>query len=523
MKKNIFPRKAMALCLTVVFLLVFLGVAFAEVEEEETRGRGFVLFGISKLYEGSEKLRGGVIQLLDGNKRLVEGLDALSEGLDENIAGNLSQVKSGIDGKMLPGLDAILHGMVDKIVPGLSDMKKGLDGEVVPGLIELRAGLRDKMSPGLKDILNGLTDQILPGLSKMLAGIDQEMIDGLDSMIEGLAKPDGMIDGLTQIRYGLSMSADPAHPGFDPTNPDTFGVSEGLAGVLAGLGAVGQDETVVDGLTQIRYGLSGVGDPANPGVSEGLAQILAGLGSREDVDTVINGIYRINTETANSIPQLQAALAIVEDPDQPDAVKILIATVALQTVLSSLDNEDPAPGENPGLLQATAMLLEGLEEMAAGLDQMKTNIDGRMIPGLDNVLEGVNDKIIPGLSNMKTGVDGRMVPGLDNILTGINTEMIPGLNNMKAGIDNLMVPGLDQILAGIGDADTKDTLLYGLIAVRYGLSGVGDPNNPGVNEGLDTILDGIDNKIIPGLKVPSIIFRKFIYPPGRHQLTSSYF
>ena len=390
----------------------------------------------------------------------MEGLDALSEGLDENIAGNLFKVKSGIDGKMLPGLDAILHGMVDKIVPGLSDMKKGLDGEVVPGLKELRSGLRDKMSPGLRDILNGLTGQILPGLSKMLAGIDQEMIEGLDSMIEGLTKPDGMIDGLsqiryglsmsadpahpgfdpsdpdtygiseglaavlaglgavgqdetvvdglTQIRYGLSMSADPAHPGFDPSDPDTYGISEGLAAVLAGLGAVGQDETVVDGLTQIRYGLSGVGDPGNPGVSEGLAEVLAGLGSREDEDTIINGIYRINSETAKKIPDLQAALAIVEDPDQSDAVKILIATVALQMVLSSLDNENPAPGENPGLLQATAMLLDGAERMAAGLEQMKTNIDGRMIPGLDDILEGINDEIIPGLNNMKTGVDGRM-------------------------------------------------------------------------------------------------------------------
>ena len=29
---------------------------------------------------------------------------------------------------------------------------------------------------------------------------------------------------------------------------------------------------------------------------------------------------------------------------------------------------------------------------------------------------------------------------------------------------------------------------------------VGDPNNPGVNEGLDTILDGINKKLIPGLE-----------------------
>jgi len=65
-----------ALCLAVGLLLVSIGVVVAQGEAGEPAGRGFVLFGISMLYDGSEKLRSGVVQLLEGNEQLVEGLDA---------------------------------------------------------------------------------------------------------------------------------------------------------------------------------------------------------------------------------------------------------------------------------------------------------------------------------------------------------------------------------------------------------------------------------------------------------------
>ena len=97
-------RKVAAAAL-IVSLALFAAVGAAA---DDAPKKGFVLFGLSQLYDGTGQIQGGVGELLDGNQQLVDGLDTLGTALDEDIAGNLQTMKTGIDGQILPGLSSIL-------------------------------------------------------------------------------------------------------------------------------------------------------------------------------------------------------------------------------------------------------------------------------------------------------------------------------------------------------------------------------------------------------------------------------
>lgn len=59
MKKLKVLRKAVAVYLMFSLLLISFTVA-AQDEEAGEQARGFVLFGLSRLYDGAERVRGGV-------------------------------------------------------------------------------------------------------------------------------------------------------------------------------------------------------------------------------------------------------------------------------------------------------------------------------------------------------------------------------------------------------------------------------------------------------------------------------
>ena len=92
-------------------------------------------------------------------------------------------------------------------------------------------------------------------------------------------------------------------------------------------------------------------------------------------------------------------------------MKISIAKAALEQVLQSLANDDPA---DPGLLLATEMLLAGLEEIDGGLNEMKTGIDDQMVPGLEEILAGLDNDdpetpgISQGLASVEAGLTGEI-------------------------------------------------------------------------------------------------------------------
>ena len=70
------------------------------------------------------------------------------------------------------------------------------------------------------------------------------MIVGLDKILGGITEKDGMIDGLTQIRYGLSVSVIPINLVLVKDNINSKWIGDDSPG-----------ETIVYGLTRIHLGL----------------------------------------------------------------------------------------------------------------------------------------------------------------------------------------------------------------------------------------------------------------------------
>jgi len=213
MWKRSLLRKAVAPTVVLCLLTAVAGVV-AQAEADERPAQGFVLFGLSRLRDGTEKVRGGTVQLIDGNQRILGGLVALEEGLGGPIAGGVERMKTGIDDRMVPGLDAILAGITGRAVPGMTEMKAGVDDKMVPGLNEALAGIDGQILPGMRQVRHGLSDKVSPGVNALLVGFTRTKATHGEI---------GIIEGLTLIRHGLYNTA-----------PGSPGVSQGLGLVLHG-------------------------------------------------------------------------------------------------------------------------------------------------------------------------------------------------------------------------------------------------------------------------------------------------
>ena len=128
MKLNKTVLRKIAVAVLVIGLALFASLGAAS---DGATQKGFVIFGLSQLYDGTDQIHGGVGELLDGNMQLVEGLDTLGGALDEDIAGNLETMKGGIDDQILPGLGDILAGISGQIVPG-GRYEGAIDEQMVP-------------------------------------------------------------------------------------------------------------------------------------------------------------------------------------------------------------------------------------------------------------------------------------------------------------------------------------------------------------------------------------------------------
>jgi hypothetical protein len=133
-----------------------------------------------------------------------------------------------------------------------------------------------------------------------------------------------------------------------------------------------------------------------------------------------------------------------------------------------------------------------LNLMMAGLD---TNAVGPTLAGLqgiyDNIGDGTNPVTLMYAANAIYG-------GLEYIKQGIGSAATP--DTLLWGVDQIEY-GLNAMAAGIGSATTPDTALYAMAQMQYGLTemkaglSTGDPNNPGLLEGLVLLSGGLGQAI----------------------------
>ncbi|NLA10580.1 MAG: hypothetical protein GX883_00440 [Firmicutes bacterium] len=204
-----------------------------------------------------------------------------------------------------------------------------------------------------------------------------------------------------------------------------------------------------------------------------------------------------------------------------------------------------------GLTDSSAGMIFGLSSIKAAIDGlMVKNLDEKIIPGLSGIKGGISeikDELttggVPALQGaislieaaesssdpdeaaqklaqakvylnallVKINEDEGMLAGLDMMLAyldGAEDTIIPGLTKIQDGLSGVGDPAnpgvsevLGTVLTGLGDAATDGTVVAGLTQVRYGLSGVGDPANPGVSEVLGTVLTGLGDTTTDGTVV----------------------
>ncbi len=125
-----------------------------------------------------------------------------------------------------------------------------------------------------------------------------------------------------------------------------------------------------------------------------------------------------------------------------------------------------------------------------------------MLPGLDTILHGMVDKIVPGLTNMKKGLDGEVVPGLKDLRSGLADQMSPGLRDMLNGFTGKIIPGLNDLKAGV-DREVVTNLVTITVAlwgdIAGGLTGIKEGIDGQMVPGLDTILEGLEDDFVEGL------------------------
>ncbi|WP_458010955.1 hypothetical protein [Candidatus Solincola sp.] len=512
-----------------------LAVAFVFPETNQADPTALFKAGLEQLYEGVKQVNEGVG---DPTKEdtLLFGITAIDEGLKKMVDAQegLPYAKANIDTQMIPGVKEAAAGIGSKTTP---DTLLYADAQVTAGLQQMAQGIG---APDVADTLLYAMAQMNAGLSDMAAGIGDptvpdtlryamaEMQAGLEQIKAGIGSattPDTLLYAAIQVEAGLNgilggvldMLAGIGDVGIPNTLLD--GLNQVLVGVQlmsAGLGGVGQSGTIIDGLNtmatnlndQLIPGVQGVRDALSPGGGLTTLYDYTLNVAKPITDGVDPNIWLTQQAMMNGYASglndiatgLQAIYKGLADP-YPDGViaalqysKTMMDTQlipGIQQIMLGLDNADPL---NPGIKQ-------GLQQVQAGIGSDTTPDTllyamAAMQAGLEGILAGIGTTTTTDtLLYAAVAVQGGLMQILQGIGSATTTDTL--LYAVKAVED-----GLNQMKAGIGDAAVDDTLLYAMAAMQMGLQqlkagmSTGDPNNPGLLEGLQLLSAGLADAIV---------------------------
>lgn len=393
-----------------------------------------------------------------GLEQLYDGIKQLDEGLQEAVAG---VGDTGTSDTLLWGINQIDDGLAQmaSATEGLPYAKSNLDSQLIPGVAYAAANIGSESTP---DTLLWGASQVTGGLQGIAAGIGSPTAE--NTLLYAMAE---MQTGLNDMLTGAND-------------------------MVAGIGDAATANTLLNGLAQILGGLQ---------------QISASLGDRTNPATIIGGL---------------AGIAALNDPGGTGALynevagSYQIAAVTLPTALASLYTNYAVPaGDADRITIDTGVATQqAYLDIAVGSNGAGDLIANQIYPGLESA-----NGIIPGLEFIKSNIDTALIPGVNQVTAGLdnndpnNPGIKQGLQQIVAGIgstttaDTLLYAvdqvtiGLNATLAGIGGATVPDTMLYGMTSIQNGLvqlkAGLasGDPNNPGIQEGLVLISSGLGTAI----------------------------
>lgn len=393
-----------------------------------------------QLADGAREMDANLLKLRDGAQQLLSGLIQLHDGAD--------RLRAGLNGKALPG--------ARKLADGSARLDAGL-AKIEDGAGDLAAGSR-KVSDGNAAAAAGSRD-LRDGLARISGGLEQLAdVDGLPKAARGAATLKAAVDQ-----------------------------------VLAGFGAVGTADTLLDGLARLETGLAQL--------AGGLGQLEGGLGqAKGGVDQSKAGVDQVRAGLADSvaaggsIDQLLGGLQLLTTLDCGPACQGVVTTKLIPGVQ---DSKTRLTAARDGLSQVSG----GLGAVSTGLGQAIGGLQTQLVPGAQTAAAGATKakagavRLEAGLQQIRTGLSD-LEKGLLRSVAGV-LQLEEGAGDAHAGASDLS-DGLD-LLEGGSDrvADGNGDLAAGAREAHSGSSQVAD-GNAELATGLDEAADG-STRIAEGL------------------------
>ena len=422
-----------------------------------TAGATEIDANLLKLRDGASTMLAGLIQLRDGAKKLDAGLGAQALPGARALASGAGQLEDGTS-KLRSGAGAAKDGS-SKVADGAS--------QVAGGAGQLDAGAK-KLSGGAAQVDGGAA-QVADGLHQVG---DQApgLLDGLAQVADGLDRVDA---GLTQLYDGVGGLPEQAKP-----------LHAGIAKLRVGLGAKGQEGTLIDGVDQIRSGLAAATEDGGSldQLLGGVARVKGGVAkSQGGVDQVRSGLdaalapgggleQLVGGVTlaqgsgctgicSEALNQVQGGLKALGKQTKDASDGLGAVSSGFGQVSGGLDTVSGGLGLLKGKLSGAAV---GLARVECGLSNTTLSVCDPKVPGL---LEGV-DLVDAGVSTLVDGVVGKVQGGIGGPKdTPENLTLRGGVNGLQDGVDLLGLGGLDLL-------DAIDQLTVGADQVHGGTSQV---------------------------------------------------
>ncbi|WP_449539248.1 YhgE/Pip family protein [Ferdinandcohnia sp. Marseille-Q9671] len=351
---------------------------------------GEIAEGFSSAAEGSEQIYSGSTELHDGTNTMVESLEEKAPDIEKLAAGS-EELEAGT-GELLSNLTT-KKGDIAKLAAGAKEANDGA-AEILSNL-KGKSGDIAALAKGSKDLEAG-TKELLTNLTTKQPDITR-LADGAAAADKGAAKILGKLNESSENIEALAAGSKDLSNGvqtlLDKITGGSAGITELHQGALAlekgGPKLKGGAEQVLGGLQGIQLSVDGKLLPGVQGLNAGVGKLRGGVSElSEGSKTLAEGL-----EAYAKHPLLAA---------------------------------DPL----------FAKLVQGSKDINAGINEVITNIDTALKPGVDALEKGIYEEGNP--QTLKNGIDA-LVVGQTQLSTSINNELLPGFARLAVGTTQLDV------------------------------------------------------------------------------------
>ena len=316
------------------------------------------------------------------------------------------------------------------------------------------------------------------------------LYDGVKQVNAGIGSPDNtesLIGGITAVDSGLQQlgASLPEAPQAIATQIKP-GVDEMAAGLAANLPLIG---STVDDPDTLLYAAHALVDYLD--MIQGL------LGAVGQEGTIINDVSQVIAGLSNEDPQ--GLLQKLQDfGDILDGVVGELTTFGANDTIRGLVGISPtmAADEKQALFNKMDAVAADVQSVESGLDGAEGSVSDLLAKvnsvsgslGLISFIIG-SPETDPSLLYAAVAIEGGLKTLRGALSTGDPADpgLYEGLVQVSGGLDQL-TSGLNTAVAGIGSAGTPDTLLYGTNALASGLTQLKNEVTMALEDGLHTLL-----------------------------------